>query len=179
MSLVHGREPLNPWNFLSGRSVFVTHGGHMELHWIYVNKMTHAGPWIGSGRERKTNSVTRGLQKGKWGWRSSLITCPMIQSVMPTSWYPNKSSGHCSASKLAWLAILSVLSHTDVTVGYHISEDETSFVSGTLPDFVSCISAFISFRFVRFCYNKAVITSIVLPSKLSVLRGSLWGISTL
>ena len=33
--LVHEREPLNPWNFPSNRSVFVTHeplGSHLSLY---------------------------------------------------------------------------------------------------------------------------------------------------
>ena len=75
------------------------------------------------------------------------------------------------------MIILCVLSHTDVPVGYHISEGERSFTFGTLPDLVFCLSPFIACPFVFFCYNKAVILSIVLSSKLSVLRGRLWGIS--
>lgn len=71
LSLVGGRENINPWNFLSSRSVFVVHES-LGSHWVYAKEIR----WhrMGALIIRKTNHGIRSLElwasptsrKGRW-----------------------------------------------------------------------------------------------------------------
>lgn len=43
LSWIPRAELLNPWNVLSGRSVFGSHGGPLDHSQVYTNKVTNGG----------------------------------------------------------------------------------------------------------------------------------------